>query len=117
MAMDQRRFERTPAAFTVQCRRRGTLVELWEEVVTVDVSAGGIRVESAQLYDEAEEMELRLHLPGAHLPVALRGRVVRSRPLPSGASDCAVQFIDVTPDQQAAIDEVVQFLKRPGAPS
>ena len=41
----------------------------------------------------------------------IRARVVRSDPLSPGTCRCAVEFVEVTPDQQAEIDGLVQFLR------
>ena len=40
-------------------------------------------------------------------------QMVRSELLAPGQYGCAAEFVEVTPDQQAAIDELVQFLRKP----
>jgi hypothetical protein len=115
MGKDRRRFKRVLAAFTVHCRRLGTLAEVWQEVVAVDLSASGVRLHSPEPYEEEEQVELELEVPGLRSPLMVRGRVVWFRSLPGGGVECSVEFADVGPDKQAAIDEMVQFLSKPPA--
>jgi len=113
MGKEQRQFQRIPESFNVTCRRSGALTETWRHVATKDLSAGGISFESELFYELADALEIQVALPGFHEPLVLRGRIVREQPLPSGVVDYAVAFMDVTPDQQLAIDEMVKFLSKP----
>ena len=118
MGEEQRRFDRVPEMFSARCRPAGSLEEPWRSVATVDLSAGGISLQSESLFDIGDELEIELQLPGVLEELVLRGRVVRSKPGTSGVVDVAVEFMDVMPDQQAHIDQLVQFLKkgqRPGS--
>jgi hypothetical protein len=81
-------------------------------VATVDLSASGASFESERLYEPSDTLEIQISLPSFGMPLILRGRVVRSRSQPSGVVACAVEFVDVTPDQQAEVDELVQFLNK-----
>ena len=112
MGLDQRRFERIPEALDVQCRPLGSRAGVWRHVAMLDISAGGIGFEATDLYDAGELVELQLVIPGLSHPVVLRGRIVRGRPKPSGVTECAVEFVDVTSVLQAEIDALVQFLKK-----
>ncbi len=112
MGQDQRRFARVPESFSIQCRRRGAFSEGWRNVRTTDLSAGGIGFEGTELYEEQETQDIRITLPSFRVPLVLLGNVVRSRSQPGGMVDCAVEFIDVTPDQQCEIDELVAFLRK-----
>ena len=113
MSLNQRRFDRIPEALTARCRPVGALAEPWQTVITADLSAGGMSFESGQLVEEGSCVELELPLPGA-ADVTLRGRVVRAAPKGPGAADIAVEFLDVSPEQQAQIDTLVQFLRKGG---
>ncbi len=112
MGEEQRRFQRIPEAFEVKCRHLGAFSETWRHVVTVDLSAGGLGFQSAELYDLSDSLEIQIRLPSFRMPLELRARLVRCTPMLSGVSECAVEFIDVTPDQQAEIDELVRFLNK-----
>ena len=112
MGMEQRRFQRIPESFRLQCRRAGSLAETWRHVTTLDLSAGGASFESEELYDPSDTLDIRIDLPNFRVPLLLRGRVIRSRPRPGGAMECGVEFVDMTPEQQGAIDELVQFLSK-----
>ena len=116
MGKEQRRFDRIPETFSARCRPAGSLQEPWRSVVTLDLGAGGMSLQSEQLFDAEDRVDIEMRLPGILEGLILRGRVVRSRPLAPGTVDVAVEFLDVTPDEQARIDELVQFLKKPTHP-
>ena len=108
---EQRRFDRIPESFDVRCRHYGALSEAWRRVFTIDVSAGGIAFQTDELVQEGQGFEIQISLPSFRAPLYIRGEVVRCRPV-AGAMECAVEFVNVSPDQQAAIDQLVQFLRR-----
>ena len=112
MGKEQRRFQRISESFEVRCRHLGALSEPWHIVVTVDVGAGGLSFQSEELYELSDMLEIQIRLPSVQAPLVLHGRVVRSGALPSGVTECAIEFVDVTPDQQVEIDELVQFLSK-----
>ncbi len=112
MGKEQRVFYRVPAEFQVQCRQRGALAEPWHAVSTTDLSAGGISFQSEARLEVQEPLDIQITLPNFRVPLVLTGVMVRVRPLPSGMSDCAIEFTDVTQDQQQQIDELVQFLRK-----
>lgn len=112
MGEEQRQFQRIPESFNIQCRPFGALSETWRGVVTMDLSAGGIRFRSEAWYELSDMLELQIQLPTSRVPLVFRGRVVRSRRLPSGNAECGIEFVDLTPDQQIELDELVQFLKK-----
>ena len=111
MGEDQRRFDRIPEAFTFRCRHFGSLSETWRPVVMIDMSAGGVSFRGEELYQDGQRLDLELILPRYPRPFRLQARVLRCHPLPD-AVESAVEFLDVTLDQQAEIDELVQFLRR-----
>lgn len=113
MGQNQRKFERVPVAFQVQSRRRGSLIEGWQKIVCIDLSAGGICFRSDAPYDAGETLEIRITLPGFLATLVLAGRVVRAHPLADGGTECALEFLDVDLEQQVEIDKLVQFLKKP----
>ena len=112
MGEDQRQFFRVPAEFQVQCRQRGALASPWQGVSTTDLSAGGISFQSEIMLEAQEPMDIRITLPSFRAPLVLSGVVVRVRSIASGLSDYAVEFGDVTPEQQEQIDGLVQFLRK-----
>ena len=112
MGQEQRRFERIPVSFNVQCRRSGALAESWQQVATIDFSAGGLGFQSDEPFEVGETLDVRIHLESFPEPLAIRGCIVRTYPLPVGARGCALEFLEMTPDQQARLDELVQFLRK-----
>lgn len=111
MGEEQRRFPRVPEFFETQCHRAGTLAEGWRRVRTIDMSAGGMSFLTDRPYDEGDVLEIQVNLSGRHAPLTLRGRVVRCEPS-AGMLWCATEFVEPTPDQLAAIDDMVEFLRR-----
>lgn len=116
MGREQRRFDRVPEAFSMRCRPAGSLQEPWRNAVTLDLGAGGISFQSGQLFDLEARVEIELRLPGVLSELIVTGRVVRVTSRPGGVTEIATEFFDLTPDQQAHIDELVQFLKKPPRP-
>jgi hypothetical protein len=112
MGEEQRRFDRIQEAFSVRCRSAGSLQDPWRNAVTVDVSAGGVSLQTQQLFDPEDRVEIEFRLPGILSELVLTGRIIRIQAHPGGVTEAAVEFLDVTPDQQAKIDDLVQFLKR-----
>ena len=112
MGEEQRKFHRVPAEFQVQCRQRGALAEPWHAVSTTDLSAGGLSFQSEVLVDVKDMLDIRITLPSFKVPLVVTGLVVRVRLMASGVSDCAVEFGDVSPEQQQQVDELVQFLRK-----
>ena len=112
MTQNRRRFERLPGSFQVTCRRSGTIAEAWRPVATLNISAGGILFESEEPCEVADVLEIQIHLMSFKAPLVVKGQVVRVSPLPSGLMQCGAEFMDVTPDRQVEIDEIVQFLKQ-----
>lgn len=84
----------------------------WKEAIILDFSAAGMLLQVPEWYQELDRLELLIALPTSPEPVTLQGRVARSRRLPAGSTECAVEFANVTPSQQFELDELVQFLKR-----
>ena len=111
MSEEHRRFDRIQETFTLRCRHLGSLSETWRPVVMIDISAGGLSFRGEELYQDGQQLDLEIMLPRYRTPLRLQARVLRCRPLPD-AVESAAEFLDVTLDQQAEIDELVQFLRR-----
>ena len=117
--MDQRRFDRVPARFDLECECRSDKApaNAWRSVAVADLSAGGLRFHSRERFELGELLDVQIRLPNLARPLVLRARAVRRGPPGPGGQECAVEYVDVTPDQQAEIDELVQFLRtRPPSP-
>jgi c-di-GMP-binding flagellar brake protein YcgR len=112
MGSDQRKFDRIPEVLDAQCRPTMGFSGNWRVIATLDISAGGIGFQTQELFETSDTVEIQLRLPGMPGPLVLPGMVVRSRPLPSGLSECAVEFTDVSPSQRAELDALVQFLRK-----
>ena len=112
MGDERRQFERVPEALRTECRRLRVTWEHWREIHVLDFSIGGLRFESEEPYDVSETVALQIQLPGRPAPVLLSGQISWARRKPSGMTECGAAFTEMTPDQEADIDELIQFLKK-----
>ena len=112
MTRERRRFPRVPESFHVQYRVFGDLGESWRTVATLNLSAGGIRFRGADPLEAGAVVSLQLQLPGATQPMTLRGQVVWSQMQASGVTESGVEFVEVSLEQRALIDQVVGFLNK-----
>jgi hypothetical protein len=117
MGFENRRFDRASTPFELECRSAGGQAALWERAMTRDFGAGGVAFQSDAQFARDELLEVRFSLPNTGAPLVVRGRVVRVDARDAGGREYGVAFEDPTPDQQAQIDELVQFLrKKPNTP-
>ena len=114
MRADRRGFSRVPQSFDAQYRSLGGIDEAWKVVSTINLSAAGMRFRSAQLLEPGTPLEIQVKLPNMQQPLFLRGRVAWSQMQASSVVENGVEFVDMTNDQQAHIDQLVQFLRRQG---
>ena len=111
MGDERRQFERVPETLRVECRRLRVNWECWRGIRILDFSVGGARFESEEPYGVSEAVALQIQLPGRPSPIFLNGQISWARRKASGVTECGAAFVDTTPDQQADIDEMIQFLK------
>ena len=71
-----------------------------------------MRFKSADLLELGAELEVRLQMPYAAEALALRARVKWSAMQASGVVENGIEFMEITPDQQARVDEVVKFFSQ-----
>jgi hypothetical protein len=112
MRRERRRFPRVPESVHVQCRVFGDLEESWHAVTTLNFSAGGIRFRGVEPLEAGTPLSLQVQFPGAAQPVMLRGQVVWSQMQASGVTESGVEFLEITLEQRALIDQLVGFLRR-----
>ena len=112
MGEERRRFPRIQQTLTVQCRPHGSLAASWRPVTMVNISAVGIRLLSEQPLESDETFDLQVTLPGSAAPLLIQGRAAWTRMQASGVTESGVEFVNMTSDQQAQIDTLVQFLSR-----
>ena len=112
MPSERRRFDRVPETFEVQYRRLDWTGEPWRAVRSLNISASGVRFISLQPLDPGMLLELQLKLPleRGETIFIVKGSVAWSKSVAAGVAELGVQFMDLTLDQQAQIDEFVQFL-------
>ncbi|MBI4597482.1 MAG: PilZ domain-containing protein [Candidatus Omnitrophica bacterium] len=108
MTAEARKFERAPIPLDAQYRRLSEIGP-WQPTRVIDVSAMGMRCQVQEQVEVEETIQLKLQLPTTQESLEVSG-VVRRQQTEGGAMTIGVEFIDLTPGQQAAIDAMVQFL-------
>jgi len=112
MTRERRQFHRVPETFHSKCRRSGELGEIWVEVQTVNIGAGGLRFISNEGFDTGDQLQFQLNLPAGGGELTLTAEVVWGKTLSPGVVESGAQFVELTPDQQWKIDQLVAFLKK-----
>ena len=102
--MSEREYQRVPYAVEVEFRTASSFLVAY----SVNVSRGGLFLETEHDVPIGAELELRLAVPGAG-PVALTGSVAwrRGRESGDGPPGLGVEFVDLGPDLGAIIDRLV----------
>jgi hypothetical protein len=85
-------------------------MELWRTGTIVDLSAGGFRLTTTQALDEGVKLEFEIRLPGRAGPYVLYGQIVWTKDIAVDLKEYGVELVDITPDNKAELDELVQFL-------
>ncbi len=112
MGTERREFERANLHVPIRYRSLTEMIELWSSGIMLDISAAGLRI----MVEDALEVDTRLAceivFPGRADPYTLFGEVVSELRAQPTSYEYGIAFTDVTPDKQAEIDELVQFLTR-----
>ncbi len=72
-----------------------------------DVGQNGLLLESASAISVGSVLDLEFYLPGSRAQIKSKARVVRAQPGPGGGCLAGVQFIDLSPGDQAQILDYV----------
>ncbi|MBI3010635.1 MAG: PilZ domain-containing protein [Candidatus Omnitrophica bacterium] len=111
MGKEQRQFERTDCPFEIHYRIVGEQLESWRAALSLDLSAKGARFKTEDFIELDMELLVRLVLPANRGDLIVKGQVVWSRSGGPRSTEVGIAFIDVTADQVAQLDELVQFLR------
>jgi len=109
---DRREFHRAGFHVAIAYKRIGALLETWQNGTMTDVSAGGLRFTTDDPIDQGAQLEFKLVLPIRKDAYILDGLVVSEQPADGGSVEYGVAFLDLEPDRQAEVDELVRFLNR-----
>lgn len=81
----------------------------------VNLSRGGLYINTDKPLPVDTVVRLLVTLPGAHFPVELKGRVTRTNapgtPVANQSPGMAVEFLDVDDDKRSRIGEFVERLR------
>ena len=118
MTQERREFPRITQPFEARYRPSGDIGASWYTATIVDLSAGGIRIRSAESMAPDSLVELEIQLPSTRERLALRGRIMWYYVQAAGLVEHGIAFIEIERTQQIQIDALVQFLHKsaPGAP-
>lgn len=112
MTRERRFFPRLHQVFEVRYRASNELGSSWHAVTTLNLSASGMRVRHAETMEPDTLLRLQIQLPGGREPITVDGRVVWSQMQASGVVESGIAFLEVRPEQQLEIDNVVQFFRK-----
>lgn len=116
MESERRRFPRVTQTVDARYRISGGFGESWRMLRVLDLSAVGMRAQCEEPMEMMTDLEIRIQFPGLRQPMEIHGQVVRSTALPSGVAEAGIDFLDMNPEQQLLLDELVRFLKRGDGP-
>lgn len=111
MTKERRSFPRVPQPFEARYRLTDEMGASWHAMTLVNISAGGVRFRTDQLIEQDTPLQIQVQLPGMREALVVSGHAVWSTLQASGVMEIGVEFLNVTPDQQLQIDNVVQFLR------
>jgi len=112
MGIERREFERAHLHVPIRYRSLTEMIELWLPGIMLDISAAGLRLMVEEALEVGTRLVCEIVFPGRAESYTLFGEIVselRARPK---SYEYGLAFTDVTPDKQAEIDELVQFLMR-----
>ena len=113
---ERRRDPRALWPTTVTYRLLDIPDDLWRTATVGNLSAGGTRLRTAQTLTLGTRVELEVVLPDRAEPYHIRGEVVWVKASPKGVQEYGLTFVDLTPERQFDIDQLVQFLMRRRVP-
>ncbi len=112
MTKERRQFPRIWEMVDVKYRIAGDISTSWVSVMTTNLSAGGMRFRNVTPIEPGTQLILQFILPGMAEPISVNAMVIWKEMQASGVSDCAVEFGNVSPEEQQQIDGLVQFLRK-----
>ena len=83
----------------------------------LNLSAGGLRFRAEEVLEKNTLLAIDVKIPGLREQITIKGRVAWSTMHASGVVETGVEFLDVSPDQQFQIDNIVQFFQPRGSSS
>ena len=111
-SQNTRRFKRLRGNFLVKYQ----IAMLGGESVVAnvrDVSGGGIKFWTKEFVPEGALLRLSLLIPAMDHPLEMLGRVLRvSRPRHAGMVYLAVEFLEMSRADQAALDDLIESLSK-----
>ena len=111
---DRRQFLRVTLASTIQYRMLEEPGSIKFTGLLQDIGAGGLRFTAQQPLEQGAALELTLKLPMKDGSLVLPGEIVWVRPLKVD-TEYGVRFIELSPDTQYDLDELIQFLAKAGS--
>jgi len=116
MGPERRDFARANQPFESRGRIYGELMEAWRTITTLNISATGMRFRTDDVLPLGTVLEVEISLPCLREPLKVHGQVVWSQAMASGVAEHGAEFIDVSIEQAAQIDELVKFLIKSAPP-
>lgn len=108
---ERRRFPRIGEAVTITYRAAGQIGTTWHPATVVNFGAGGVRLRVEEPLERLATLALQIVFPGARKTLELQAQVIWVQMASPTVNECGVEFLELTPPQQAIIDELVGFLR------
>lgn len=102
-----RRFIRLPAAWPIKCEPQ-TKEDGRHVTHTANVSAGGVALLSREMIPVGSRIRLEIHILPADRSILAEGKVVRCLPVRGGGFDLGIQFDQISPEDQKALNDAVE---------
>jgi len=113
MGTERRQFHRAPEELQARCRHCGALEATWRPIVTLDLSAGGMRFKSEDAFEPGSLLEIELPMPHGAERFILRSRLLWTKDRSPREAEHGVEFLGVTETEQLQLDALVDFLRKP----
>ena len=110
---ERRQFLRVTLASAIQYRVLEEPGSARYEGILQDIGAGGLRFTAQQPMEQGTALELIIKLPMKDGSLTLTGEVVWAQPLKVD-TEYGVRFVELSPDAQYELDELIQFLAKSG---
>lgn len=111
-AQDRRRCPRAWWPFAIKYRAAAPAGGSWHSGATVNLSAAGVRFTCSEPLTPGTTVVFELVIAPKQGPYVVEGGIVWGRTVDQKVYEYGAAFVDVAPDQQGQISELVEFLNR-----
>ena len=115
MGSETRKFARVPLPLDAQCRRYNDIAQSWRPIGILDLSAVGMGFTIDEMVEIGEKVQLKIQLPTTTSSLEVFAQI-RWQQSSGTATQVGIEFLDLTEEQQTALDGLVRFLDKQRPP-